>query len=377
MESTMKECPTVIFAGGGTGGHLYPALAIADEVKRLCKETRIVFIGTAGKIEARVVPRTGYTFETIWISGFRRALSWSLVLFPLKVCVSLVQTLKIVRRWRPDVVVGTGGYVSGPPVFIASLLGIPAILQEQNSVPGATTRLLAKRAREIFISLESSRRYLPGTANVILSGNPVRSSVGTAQRAPAARFFNLDANKTTILVFGGSLGASSINGAVMEFLPSIRGTEIQVIWQTGEHDLAMAQEAVQRLNDAERERVRVAAFIERMDLAFGASDIAVCRAGASTLAELALAGVPAILVPYPHAAADHQTENARAMVDKGAAVLCPDREVQTKLKIQLLDLLQNGEKRNQMSEQMRSMAHPEAAATIAAAVIRLSQRSHD
>jgi UDP-N-acetylglucosamine--N-acetylmuramyl-(pentapeptide) pyrophosphoryl-undecaprenol N-acetylglucosamine transferase len=372
----VKPWPTVIIAGGGTGGHLYPGLAIAAEVKRRCGEAEIVFVGTAGKIEARVVPNAGYAFETIWISGLRRTLSWSLLVFPVKVVVSLLQTAMIFRRRKPTVVVGTGGYVCGPPVYVASLLRIPTVLQEQNSIPGATTRLLAKRADEVYVTFEQSRNYLPAGVNVIVSGNPVRSVVGSVAREDGARFFGLETGRPTVLAFGGSLGASSINTAIEDLLPMLGAGGIQLIWQTGEHDLATAQRAVNTLPAAQKTGMRVQAFIERMDMAFGASDLAVCRAGATTLAELALAGLPAILVPYPHAAADHQTENARTVAASGAALLCPDHEVRSGLSSLLFDLLKNGDRRRQMAEQMRSLAHPEAAATIAAAVIRLSKHGH-
>ncbi len=369
MAAESAQRPRIVVTGGGTGGHLYPALAIAGEIQRRREDIEIVFIGTAGKIEARVVPREGYRFETIWISGFRRTLRWSLFLFPLKVCVSLVQSWFVLRRLRPSVVVGTGGYVCGPPVFVASLLGIPAILQEQNSYPGVTTRLLAKHAAVVFISYEESRRYLPAAAKTVLVGNPARSSVGNAGREEAATFFRIRSGAATVLIFGGSLGATSINRAVQQALPELLGEENQLLWQTGERDVDAAKAAVRNLTPEQQERVRVLAFIDRMDLAYGASDLAVCRSGASTLAELALAGLPAILVPYPHAAADHQTENAKAVAAQGAALICADSEIASKLGGLLNGLLIDKAGRASMAQRMRSLARPDAAAMIAETVI--------
>ncbi len=366
----------IVFTGGGTGGHLYPALAIADKVRQTMQDAEIVFIGTAGKIEARVVPKEGYRFETIWISGFRRALSWSLVLFPVKVCVSLVQSWLLLRRLKPSVVVGTGGYVCGPPVFVALLLGIPVVLQEQNSFPGVTTRMLAKRAGTVFISYEGSRRFLSPDAKTVLAGNPTRASVGNVQREEAARFFALDPRMMTVLIVGGSLGAASINRAIGANLAAILGDDVQILWQTGERDTEQANAALRTVAPDRRTRVKVFGFIDRMDLAYGASDLAICRSGASTLAELALAGLPAILVPYPFAAADHQTENANAVAAQGAAAVCPDAEIGDRVAGMVQALLRDAGKRTTMARAMRSLARPEAATTIADAVIRYSRHGH-
>ncbi len=376
MDAKEQRPRRIVITGGGTGGHLYPALAIAEAIKRRAHNAEIVFIGTAGKIEARVVPCEGYRFETIWISGFRRTLSWSLLSFPLKLCVSIVQSFRLLRRFRPDVVVGTGGYVCGPPVFVASMLGIPTVLQEQNSYPGVTTRLLAKRANEVFLSFEKSRSFLPKGIKATIAGNPVRASVGGAARSEAAAFFGFVPSLKTVLVFGGSLGASSINAAVRTHLEKLVAGSTQLLWQTGERDFTMAEAVVKILSPEEQKRIKVLPFIDRMDLAFGASDVAVCRAGASTLAELALAGMPAILVPYPFAAADHQTENARAVAEQDAAIFCADKEIGAKLGELLTGLLNNDARRLDLSRNMRSLARPDAAAQIAEAVLGYAGYGH-
>jgi UDP-N-acetylglucosamine--N-acetylmuramyl-(pentapeptide) pyrophosphoryl-undecaprenol N-acetylglucosamine transferase len=361
-----------LFAGGGTGGHLYPAVAIADELRSLCPDATVVFAGTKGKIEERVVPRRGYRFVPIWISGFRRRFALETLLFPFKVVVATVQSLILIRKLRPSAVVGTGGYVCGPPVFAASLLGVPTLIQEQNSYPGVTTRLLARRASEVHVTFEATRRYLKRQDNVKVSGNPVRSSVGTVSRVEGAEFFRLDPARTTLLVFGGSLGATSLNNAMLRVLPELAARTVQVIWQTGERDHTRAREFVLTSGDRVEALTRVHRFIERMENAFAACDLVLCRAGASTIAELTLAGLPSVLVPYPFAAADHQTENARAMAEAGAAVMCKDSEVETRLLPVVLELLADPARRQMMGTRAKKLARPEAARTLAQAVLGLA-----
>ena len=363
-----------LFAGGGTGGHLYPAVAIADELRSRRPDAEIAFAGTKGKIEERVVPQRGYRFVPIWISGFRRKLALETLLFPLKLIVATVQSLILIRRLRPAVVVGTGGYVCGPPVFAASLLGVPTLIQEQNSYPGVTTRLLARRVSEVHVSFESIRRYLKRQENLWVSGNPVRSSVGTVSRQDGAAFFRLQADKTTLLVFGGSLGATSLNKAMRRILPEIVAGDVQVIWQTGQSDYTMAEEFVRTAGERVSGQTRVHRFIERMEYAYAACDLALCRSGASTIAELTLAGIPAVLVPYPFAAADHQTENARAMADGGAAVMIKDDNLDAELLPRLRELLDDPARRQVMSAKARTMAKPDAARVLAQAVLGLTQR---
>ncbi len=310
----------VLFAGGGTGGHLFPAIAIADELRRRFPLCQIVFVGTKEKIEARVVPQKGYTFRTIWISGFHRNLRISNLLFPFKVIVSLIQSWSIIRSVQPDAVVGTGGYVSGPVVYVATLLKIPTLIHEQNSFPGATTRFLESRVRRVCITFEQSKKYLKKKDSVVLSGNPTRASLDHVPRNEAYRYFGFDAegNQKTLLVFGGSLGAATINTAVIHALDSFVQQGFRIIWQTGQDDY---QRVVTAANKHHSSSLWVQPFIDRMDYAYAASDLIVCRAGATTIAELTRLGKPAILVPYPYAAADHQTENARAMTQAGAAMM--------------------------------------------------------
>ncbi len=364
----------IVLAGGGTGGHLFPGLAIADEIKRIYPEANITFIGTKEKIEARVVPQRGYNFVPIWISGFRRRFSWSNLLFPVKVVTALVQSFFLMKKLKPDVVVGTGGYVCGPPLYVASLLGIPTLIQEQNSYPGITTRKLASRVNEVHLTFENSKRYLQRLDNVKLSGNPTNAKLGTVSREDGAKHFSLTPSTKTLLVFGGSLGATSINNEIERILPELMKLNVQLIWQTGSLDFERSENTVQRmLGGASTQQVKVLKFIENMECAYAAADFVVCRAGATTLAELTRVGLASILVPYPFAAADHQTENARAMVEANAAMMIKDSELKEKLFSTIQEFLADESRLKAMSEKAKSLGKPEAASTIADAVIALAR----
>lgn len=360
---------TVLFAGGGTGGHLFPGVAIAEALRHNVPDARISFAGSKRKIEAVVVPKLGYEFDPIWISGFRRALSAETLLLPLKLLVSLWQAFRVLRARRPDVVVGTGGYVSGPVVYMAARLGTPTLIQEQNEYPGATTRMLSPLADEVHITFDSTRRALAKAKRVVLSGNPVRLSLARIGAREAREAFGLDAERPTVFVFGGSLGAGSINAAIAKFLPRLEEAGVQVLWQTGS-----AQYEAMRAAAAGRRHVVVRPFIDEMNVAYSAADVAVCRAGATSLAELTVLGIPAILVPYPHAAADHQTKNALALAEAGAARLLRDSDLDA-LGGTILDLLQDAAALRDMAECSRRMGHPRAAFEIAEAVQRLAHSS--
>lgn len=368
-----RERLSVLFAGGGTGGHLYPAVAIADEIRRRRPDAEIVFVGTRGKIEARVVPASGYRFVSIVVSGFRRSFSLATLVFPVKLGIALVQSFILIRKMRPCVVVGTGGYVCGPPLYAAARLRIPTLIQEQNSYPGVTTRLLARVVSEVHLTFESSRRFLKRTDNVWVTGNPTRVMIGHVGREEAAKMFGLDPGRQTLLVFGGSLGARSINTAMLAVIREVTQMGVQVIWQTGESDGGQAAARVKELGCGAM--VRVHTFIERMEFAYAAADLAICRAGATTLAELTSAGLPSVLVPYPFAAADHQTENARAMVDAGAALMVRDLEIQEKLLKTLRELLERPDQLKEMSQQALSLGKPGATDALASAVLRLAGKN--
>jgi UDP-N-acetylglucosamine--N-acetylmuramyl-(pentapeptide) pyrophosphoryl-undecaprenol N-acetylglucosamine transferase len=359
----------LMFAGGGTGGHLYPALAIADEIRRRHEDAVIEFIGTKGKIESRVVPERGYPFFTIWISGFRRRISAATALFPLKLAVALMQSALLVLRRKPDVVIGTGGYVCGPVVAAAQFLGRRTLLQEQNSVPGATTKLLARRADEVHVAFARTAEQLPRKDNVRLTGNPTAESLGTVSRADGARYFGLDPAKKTLLVFGGSRGAASINAAVGPIAPRLAGEGMQIVWQTGDEGF----EEHRRACEALARSVKLYRFIDNMAYAYAACDLAVCRSGASSLAELTVTGVPSVLIPYPYAAADHQTENAKAMVEAGAGILIPDANAAALLQETVSGLLRDSARLGAMGNAARLLGKPGAASALADAVERLAQ----
>jgi UDP-N-acetylglucosamine--N-acetylmuramyl-(pentapeptide) pyrophosphoryl-undecaprenol N-acetylglucosamine transferase len=360
---------TLVFAGGGTGGHLYPALAIADEIRRRHPDSRVVFVGTEGKIESRVVPARGYPLVKIWISGFRRRLAAETLLFPVKVAVALLQSALLLRRTKPDVVVGTGGYVCGPVVAAAQMLRRRTLIQEQNSIPGATTRMLAPRADEVHIAFPGAARYLRRRDNIRLTGNPTRDALGEVSREEGARSFGLDPEKQTLLVFGGSRGAATINAAIAPLVAELAAGGTQIIWQTGDEEF----ESLRRVPGASHEGVAMKPFIEKMEFAYAACDLAVCRSGATSLAEMARAGIPSLLVPYPHAAADHQTENARAMVEAGAAMLIPDAGAAAMLGDAIRGLIHDTARLRAMGDAARRLAAPDAARELADAVERLAR----
>ena len=359
----------IMFAGGGTGGHVFPAIAIADAVVKIEPRAEILFVGTRGKIEERVVPKAGYKFKSIWISGFIRAFDMRNLLFPLKLIISLIQSFILIKKFKPDVVVGTGGYVSGPVVFIASLLGIPTLIHEQNSYPGATTRFLARFVDEIHLSFEVAKKYLKSKAKVFVSGNPVRSSLKIYPREEAVRYFGLDPEKRTLFVFGGSSGARSINEAMLEIFNEIIEKGIQIIWQTGALDYDRIKSACEG-----KSGIKIFKFIDEIDRAYSACDLVLCRAGATTIAEVTYFGVPAILVPYPFATANHQFENARVLFESGGSEILLDAELKVKLREKIFNLIEDKEKLEQMRQKVSSFANPEAGVKIARSVLKLAGR---
>jgi len=358
---------SVLFAAGGTGGHLFPALAIAEEIKKIRPDARIDFAGTKKKIEARVVPRKGFAFHTIWISGFHRRLTADNLLFPVKVVVALFQSFFLIRKLRSTVVVGTGGYICWPVLAAASWLNIPTVVHESNSYPGVATRALAPKVSKVYLTFEATKKWLPklDASKIELVGNPTRGSLGTVSREEGARFFNLHPGKKTLLVFGGSLGASAINSAVEKIAGALTASNIQIIWQTGEKEF-------ERYESKTSSNIWVGRFIDRMECAYAAADAVLCRSGATTIAELTRLGKPAILAPYPHAAANHQEFNAQAIVDAGAAVMVKDDELQAKALSAVKDILLNDGTRKAMSEKSSRLGNPEAGREIAKKVLALS-----
>ena len=354
----------ILIAAGGTGGHVFPAIAIADEIKKLRPNAEFLFVGTKGKIESRVVPQRGYVLASIWISGFHRSVRIENLLFPIKVFVSLVQSFFLMKKFQPGIVIGTGGYVCGPVLYVASMLGIPTAVHESNSFPGITTRMLSTRATRIFTAFDATAGWLKRKDNIELSGTPTRDVLGTVSREDGIKFFNLDPSKKTVFVFGGSLGAASINEAVKYLVHDVSDFNIQWIWQTGKTDAVLAMTTMKNC--------WVNTFIDKIEYAYAAADLVVCRAGATTLAELTRLGKASILIPYPYAAADHQTFNAQTLVNAGAAMMIADRDVKMKLKDVLNSILNDDKKRQQMNEASLALGKPNAGREIAQRILELA-----
>jgi UDP-N-acetylglucosamine--N-acetylmuramyl-(pentapeptide) pyrophosphoryl-undecaprenol N-acetylglucosamine transferase len=356
----------VVLTGGGTGGHLYPGLAIADELaKRI--PCRFLFIGTKRGLESSVVPGRGMAFKTVWIGGLKRGRFLANLLFPLKMAVSFLQALAILARYRPDLGVGTGGYVSWPVITAALLLGCHTVIQEQNEKPGLVTRILALRADAVHLSYESSVRYFRKKKRLHVSGNPTRADLERPRTESAYEHFGLNPRRTTVFVFGGSQGALSLNNAFVRMAGSLMTrTDAQILWAAGPRWSRDIENQIQPWSD----RVRVFPYIAEMGLAYAVSDLAVCRSGASTAAEVARLGLAVVFIPFPDAAGGHQEANARAMVDAGAAVLVREgSEFLSRLEAEVTDLIRSPEKRRMLSSKIRNFARPGAAEAVVTQIL--------
>ncbi len=354
----MSRREAYIFAGGGTGGHLYPAVAIARRIEQLRPGCDIHFIGAMHGIENRVVPRLGFPLHRIAVRGVVRSLTPKNLLVPFMLLWSLLQCTAILIKIRPVAVIGTGGYVSGPVLFMASLLGFATVIQEQNSYPGATTRLLAKFVRRVHLGFEESIKYFKKQEKLFVTGNPVRQFDLALDKSKARKKFGLDAEAPTLLLTGGSQGARAVNRALLGCLEQLMAdTPLQIIWSAGKHDVQEIKESAGRFGG----RIWVSDFIANMEDAYAAADLAVTRAGALTLAELTLCGVPSILIPYPHAAANHQEMNAIALQQCGAAILIREEKLSPEiLATTIKDLLLHPDKRLAMREAAVRAAFPSA-----------------
>lgn len=360
----------VLMAAGGTGGHVYPAIAIAGAIRATRPGAEITFAGTRSHMEWQAVPKAGYNILPIWISGFHRNLNIQNVLFPIKLIVSLFQSLAIIMRVKPNVVVCCGGYVSGPVGRMAALMGIPLMLQEQNSFPGVTNRILAKKAKYIFTAFPDAASYFP-SGKVYLLGNPVRADISNGDRNVAAKDFGLKPEAKTLLIMGGSGGAKAINDAMLKNLGELHdGQQLQIIWQCGKRYFEDLQK---RIDMSKFPNLRLVAFLENMPNAYAMSDLVVCRAGAGTMAELSVLGLPAVLVPSPWVAGNHQTKNARSFVQAGAATLLKDDELSEKLSQSVSDLITSPDKLSSMHNASLAMALPNAAQNIAKAILESTQ----
>ncbi|GLR15767.1 undecaprenyldiphospho-muramoylpentapeptide beta-N-acetylglucosaminyltransferase [Portibacter lacus] len=362
----------VIISGGGTGGHIYPAIAIANALKEIKPDADILFVGAKGKLEMEKVPKAGYPIEGLWISGFHRKLTLRNLMFPIKLLSSLFRAGKIVKRFKPDVVVGVGGYASGPLLQMAVAQKVPALIQEQNSYAGVTNKILASKVQKICVAYPDMEKYFP-KEKIVFTGNPVRKDISDLAdlKMEAVTHYRLDQNKKTTLLFGGSLGARMLNEAMEQNTKLIADQpDVQWIWQMG----SIYYEEFVKCETAQLPNVFPVAFLERMELAYAAADVVICRAGALTVSELCIVGKPAILVPSPNVAEDHQTKNAMALVNAEAAVLVKDAEVKEKLVSQVMELMDDAEKQKTLTYNIKALAKETAAKDIANEIIELSKK---
>jgi UDP-N-acetylglucosamine--N-acetylmuramyl-(pentapeptide) pyrophosphoryl-undecaprenol N-acetylglucosamine transferase len=352
----------VIISGGGTGGHIFPALAIADEIKKRNPNAEILFIGARGRMEMEKIPQAGYEIIGLPIAGLQRKLTWKNLLLPFKLVRSFYSVFSVIKKFKPELVIGVGGYASGPTLQMAQLLNIPTLLQEQNSFPGKTNKILAKKAKAICVAYSGMDRFFP-KEKVQLTGNPVRANLATdlaPLKTEAAAFFGLDATKPTILVIGGSLGALTLNESIFSGLTQIQDKNVQVLWQCGKSFETKFGQGLAQLPP----QVKLLAFIQRMDLAYALADVIISRAGALSVSELSLVGKPCILVPSPNVAEDHQTKNALSLVDQNAAMLVKDIAAREVLLDTCFDLLASESKQLELSQNLQQLALPHATQTI-------------
>ncbi len=358
----------VIISGGGTGGHIFPALSIADELRRRHPNVDILFVGALGRMEMEKVPQAGYNIEGLNIAGLHRSLSLKNLSFPIKLVKSLFKAGKIIDRFKPQVVIGVGGYASGPLLFMAQKKNIPTLIQEQNSFPGITNKLLAKRVNTICVAYDKLDQFFPKN-KLVLTGNPVRESIINTdnKHAEALTLFGLDNEKPVLLCVGGSLGARSINQAVLSGYQKLIEAGFQLIWQTGK---LFYQQNELELKQLPKEIV-VQPFIREMDMAYAAADVVVSRAGALAITELCVVGKPAILVPSPYVSEDHQTKNAQALVSKNAALMVKEADAAASLIDTAISLLNNRGKRLELAGKIKEIAKPSATEAIVTEIEKL------
>ena len=352
----MKQSINILISGGGTGGHIYPAIAIANELKVRYPEAKFLFVGAKDKMEMEKVPEAGYQIIGLWISGIQRKLTIKNLLFPFRLLDSLVKAAKIIRQFKPDIVIGTGGFASGPTLIMANRKKIPTIIQEQNSYPGITNKLLSKKSTIVCVAYDGLERFFP-KEKIVKTGNPVRASLLSIhvkeKIQEANKLFQLKMKTTTVLVLGGSLGARKINQLIEANISFFKEQKVQVLWQCGK----LYYDDYKKY--AQKENFYVHAFINKMDLAYAAADIIISRAGASSVSELCIVGKPTIFIPSPNVAEDHQTKNAKSIVDKHGAILLRETELET-FPIVFETLLKDEGKQESLSQNIKELALPNA-----------------
>ena len=355
-----------ILSGGGTGGHIYPAIAIANELKLRFPDCDILFVGAKDRMEMQKVPQAGYPIKGLWIAGIQRKLTLDNALFPIKLLDSLLKSKRIINKFKPDVVIGTGGYASGPLLKAASMSGIPTVIQEQNSYPGITNKWLSKKVNKICVAYENLEEFFPKN-KIVVTGNPVREDLIniTKKKKEAREYFNLTEDKKVLLVLGGSLGARRINQLVAKELLNFTSQNVQVIWQCGK----LYFDQYKRFND--NANVNVLSFIDRMDLVYAVADIVISRAGASSVSELCIVGKPVIFIPSPNVAEDHQTKNAKAIVDKNGALMVREVELDTQFTNTFNKVLNDENIQDSLSENIRKLAKVNATQDIVNEIVKL------
>jgi UDP-N-acetylglucosamine--N-acetylmuramyl-(pentapeptide) pyrophosphoryl-undecaprenol N-acetylglucosamine transferase len=356
----------IILSGGGTGGHIYPAIAIANELKARFPKSEFLFVGAKDKMEMQKVPQAGYKITGLWIAGIQRRFTLKNLLFPLKLLVSLLKSLAIVNSFKPDVVIGTGGFASGPLLQVAAIKGVPTLIQEQNSFPGITNKLLSKKVNKVCVAYEGLERFFP-KEKLILTGNPVRQDLLDLDQklAEAQLFFSLDPNKKTVLVLGGSLGARRMNQLIESELEYFDNLDVQLVWQCGK----LYSEDYTKYNS--NEGVQVHSFLSRMDLAYAVADVVISRAGASSVSELCVVGKPVIFIPSPNVSEDHQTKNALAISEKNAALLISENDLESNFEIQFSELLASESQQIKLSDNIKKLGLKQATQTIANEIEKL------
>ncbi len=354
-----------LFAGGGTGGHLYPAIAVAQKIQEIQPNSEILFVGTKTKIEARVVPQIGFMFKSIWISGFSRKLNSSNLLFPVKVFVAMMQSLAISIKFKPQVAIGTGAYVSGPAIWGATFMGAKGVLLEQNSYPGITNRLLEKRVRKIFLSFEESKKYFRDETKLDVAGNPIRIDIALSNKDVIKKEYKLDVTKKTLVIIGGSLGAQSINRILKDKLDELKKLGIQILWQTGERYF-------NELSSLDSKYVKVVKYFDDIAKAYSVADLIIARAGATTIAEVAHLGLPVVFVPSPNVAENHQYKNAEVLKNSNAAELIEDNKLADTLVDKVSNLIFNNDKLKELSANIKKFDKPNAVDKIANEIIKMA-----
>lgn len=359
----------VIVSGGGTGGHIFPAIAIAKSLENKVSDIELLFVGAKDRMEMQKVPEAGYKIEGLWISGFQRSFSRRNLMFPFKLISSVIKSMKIVRRFKPDLVIGTGGFASGPLLFAASRKGIPSVIQEQNSYPGITNKLLSKYVNKVCVAYDNMERFFPKD-KIIFTGNPIRKAILNFKnkREEGKKIFGVNNSKITILVVGGSLGARTINESIKESISEFANNELNLIWQTGTSFGDVAKNIIEDINI---DGISSHMFIREMDLAYAAADIIVSRAGAIAISELCFVGKPILLVPSPNVAEDHQTQNAQSLVNKNSALMVKDVDAKRKLVSELISLSRNKDLQGVLSSNIQKLSVDNAAVRIADLALNL------